>query len=619
MKLSDFRMEVRNIASKDEPPKMGEFQAGSRGNMWGKGEHKGVYYQVKVHAAEPKWNLTDQKIKEKKDELKAVGSSDPDTADRLRNEIATLEKNRDKYNKRDKDSDDYIEAKKRLIAKIHGIGSKQLVCPIDFWAEPIPFKQNATFSAEAVPWIEQNVGFDLSKPIDFRRDLSPDEQYEIVASFCEELEKLHEAGVLHSDLKLGNTVVSKDDGGFKCSIIDYDSSIVLDDLHSRRYGVNVWYYLMGGTFFSPEFQPLFDICRENKDADAFNDFDVNCITTKSDIFSLGVTIYEYFYGEADGSNVMPFVGPDGDKLDAPLYGLAVDQDYKPNLPDTVNDLLYGAINWALAKDPTERPSAGDLAKVFRSKNTSLIPSKYTRNPLWEDHQGMFKLNLPDDISIKKAIKPRYRITIKGTTVTRSIDDLLRDGYAVRIGADGAPVSEEKKEPKVNIAWECDGGEELPTCIRRAITQGKYVLSQNGIQRGGFTYDQLKKEGYICTEEESKTPWPQDDKLKFTGSRAIYRNISKGPGYYLIGSGAFAIQTTKNELLANRQATESVIFKLCDDDAVDYIPNSDGIPSNIKGITRSSIVNHQYRLEHSDGRIEKIMIDEMVLRGYVVKK
>lgn len=619
MKLSDFKMEIRNIASKDEPVKMGEFQAGSRGNMWGKGEYKGSYYQVKVHAAEPKWNLADQKIREKKEELKKVGSSDPDSAERLRNEIATLEKNRDKYNKRDKDSDDYVEAKKRLISKIHAIGSKQLVCPTDFWAEPISFKQDATFSAEAVPWIEQNVGFDFSLPIDFRRDLSLDEQYEIVASLCEELEKLHEAGILHSDLKLGNTVVSKDSEGFKCSIIDYDSSIVLDDLHSRRYGVNVWYYLMGGTFFSPELQPLFDICRENKDADGFNEFDVNCITTKSDIFSLAITIYEYFYGEADGSNVMPFVGPDGDKLDAPLYGLAVDQDYKTDLPDTVNDILYGVINWALAKNPEDRPTAGDLAKVFRSKNTALIPSKYTRNPLWEEHQSMYKLNLPEDISIKKAMKPRYRITIKGTTVTRSIDDLLREGYVVRLGEDGAPVAEENKEVKNNIAWESDGAGELPSCIRRAFSQGKYVLSQGGIQRGGFSYAQLQKEGYICTEEERRTPWPQDAKLKFTGSRPIYRNISKGPGYYLIGSGAFAIQTTKNELLANRQATESVMFKLCDDDAVLYSPNSDRIPADIKGITRSSIVNHQYRLEHSDGRIEKIMIDEMVSRGYVVKK
>ena len=170
--------------------------------------------------------------------------------------------------------------------------------------------------------------------------------------------------MLHSDLKLGNTVVSKDADGLKCTIIDFDSAILLDDLYSDRYSVNVWYYILGGTFFSPELYPFYMICRENKDAAEFAEFDKKSITTKSDIFALGVTIYEYFFGEADGANIMPFVSADGEALDVPMYGLAVKQGYKPNLPDTVNDLLFGALNWMLAKDPAERMLACAVYRVY---------------------------------------------------------------------------------------------------------------------------------------------------------------------------------------------------------------------------------------------------------------
>lgn len=620
MKISDFKMEIRNVAGPSEPEKLDEFQQGSRGNLWGKGSNGGKWYQVKIHAAEPKWNLADQRINEKKAELRAIGSSDPEAKSRLETEIETLEKNRDKQNKRDKDADDYVESKKRLIERINRAGSKQLICPVDFWAEPIERKQNATFSVEAVPWIEQNVGFDLSKPIDFHRDLGLDEQYDVVASLCRELAKLHKVGVLHSDLKLGNTVVTKDAKGFKSALIDFDSAIVLDDLRSRKYNVNVWYFIIGGTFFSPEFTQLFDICREERDAEAFAEFDMNDITEKSDIFSLGITIYEYFYGEADGANVMPFVSPDGEKLDSPLYGLAVKQGYLPSLSDEVPDLLFGAINWAVAKNPSDRPTAEQLAKVFETKDVSLIPSQYARNPLWNEHIGKFELKPTEGVSIKKASNLRYRIQKGGATLSRSIEDLVNEGLAVRLGADGTPV-EEKKEVVENKLWQSDGDKVLPPCVRRATMDGKYVVSCNGIQRGGYTYAKLVSEGYICSEEQKKTPWPLDGSLKFVGTRTIERDFSfgKGSGNYLVGTGVSAVKYTKQGLIDKGLASTSIFFKLCDSDSVDYVPVFEKIPADVKAITRSSIVNHQYRLEYTSGKIEKLMIDEMFARGYVAKK
>ncbi|MGN1066484.1 MAG: protein kinase [Candidatus Fimimonas sp.] len=620
MKLSDFKMEIRNVAGPGEPPKMDAWQTGSRSNLWGKGTCGGKLYQVKIHASEPKWNLVDKKIRDKKAELRACDPSDDLTKERLQNEIASLEKNREKQNQKDKESDDYVECKQRLIAAINGVGSSQLVCPVAFWTEPVEEKGNGTFAIEAVPWITHNVGFDGSEPIDFRRDLTLEQQYDVVASFCQQLDKLHKAGVLHSDLKLGNTVVSKDSDGLKCTIIDFDSAILLDDLYSDRYSVNVWYYILGGTFFSPELYPLYMICRENKDAAEFAEFDKKSITTKSDIFALGVTIYEYFFGEADGANIMPFVSADGEALDVPMYGLAVNQGYKPNLPDTVNDLLFGALNWMLAKDPAERPTAEQVAQVFATRNISLIPAKYVRNPLWEEHQGNYKLTLPDGVSVVKAIKPRYRLKNGGVVVTRSIEELVRSGFAVELGADGEPKKEEKGEDLSSKIWESDGEGTLPPCVRRAAISGRYIVHSKGLTRGA-TFAQLKADGYICTEAEKATPWPCDKDLKFLGTRPVLRDFSdgKGAGCYVVGTGISAVRYTTQMLVERGLASTTIYFALCRDDDVTHKPDFSKIPSNVKAITRSAIVNHQYRLEYTDGRIEKLMIDEMEKRGYVTKK
>ncbi len=620
MKLSDFKMKVHNVAGPGEPPKMDEWQTGSRSNLWGKGDYGGKEYQIKIHAAEPKWNFADQKIRDKKAEIRACDPSDDLTLERLKKELESLEKGRDKLNQKDRDSDGYVESKQRLIKAINGIGSNQLVCPVDFWTEPVAQRGNGTFAIEAAPWITPNVGFDGKNPIDFRRDLSFEQQCDVVASFCQQLAKLHNAGILHSDLKLGNTVVNKDSDGLKCTIIDFDSAILLDDLYSGRYSVNVWYYILGGTHFSPELYPLYLICRENKDASDFAEFDTKSVTTKSDIFALGVTIYEYFFGEADGANLMPFVSPDGEALDVPMYGVAVKQGYKPNLPDSVNDLLYGAINWMVEKDPDQRPTAEQIGKVFATRDISLIPSKYVRNPLWEEHQGKYKLTLPEGISVAKALKPRYRLKNRGMVVTRSIEELVRSGYAVLLGEDGEVKVEEKKPDLSSKIWEADGSGELPPCVRRAAVSGRYLVHSKGISRGA-TFSQLKQEGYICTEAEKATPWPCDSKLKFLGTRPIYRDLSdgKGVGCYVFGTGISAIRYTTQTLIERGLASTSIYFALCRDDEVLYKPNFDKIPSNVKAITRSAIVNHQYRLEYVDGKTEKLMIADMEKRGYVVKK
>lgn len=611
MKLADFVLENKG----DSP-----WQTASRSNLIATGTKGGKKYQIKLHSGEPKWFLVDDAIRDKEAEIRACPASDEEKKERLQSELATMKSDRANRNAKDKYADGYFELKQRFVAELKRIGSSQIIGPEEFWKERVDFKGNSMFAVEAVPWVNNiAVGFDSGSRIQFNRDLSLDEQYNVVASLCDQLAKLHRAGILHSDLKQGNTLVTKEGGKLQATIIDFDSAVLLSDLRSKRYPQQAWYYIIGGTHFAPELYKLFVIARESPDEEAFKSFDFNTITEKADIFSLGVTIYEYFFGLADGlgSSLMPFVSPDGNEaLDIPLYGLAVEQGYKLNLPDSVNDLLYASLNWMVASNPNDRPTAEQVRDIFKNRDISAVPSKYTRNPLWEEHQGKYELTLPAGVSIVKAFKPRYRIITNGMSVVRNIDDLVRENYAKRVGEE----AEKPSNSELSKLWPTDGNGDLPACVTRSSVSGRYLIYSGGTSRS-VTYNQLVADGYICSEEDRATPWPCDKGLRFTSAKTICRDmgLGKGAGYYVIGSGISAMRYTKQKLIDSGLASTTVSFSLHQSDAVSYEPNFDGIPPKVKAVTRNALVNHQYKVEYEGGRIDRLSIDDMLAKGFVKRK
>lgn len=621
MKLSDFTLKTHNIAAPGEPRKEEIWESGSRCNIWAKGTKGGTDYQIKAHTAEPVWEFVDQKIDAKVKEIAACPAGDDVMLDRLNKELASLKKNRDTAIRNDENANKYVESKQRLIKAIHAIGDSHLVCPVDFWTEALDFKGNGTFALEAVPWIKHNVSFEVSAPIYFG-SIDPELQYDAVASLCEHLAKLHAAGIMHSDLKLSNAVFNNGSGGMSAYLIDFDSAVVLDDLYSREYPVEVWYYIIGGTHFAPELYDLFCVCRENCDPDGYRDFDLNSITTKADIFSLGITIYELFFGETSSANILPLVGPDGDLADTTEYGPAVAYGYKPDLPDSVNDLLYGVLNWMLVKNPDERPTAEQVANVFRTRSLDTVPMQYVRNPLWEEHREKYKLTLPDDVSISHAFKPDYRVKRNGVTVNRSIENLVKEGLAVMLGADGAPTTptDPSKSELAQKIWDKDGSGDLPACVRRGTEEGIYLITVGGMTKR-IEFSELKSKGYICDEAEKAKPWPCDAGLKFSETREIHRDMKRGEGYYLVGSREIAaIPYNKSELIKRGYASTTVFFKLKQEEKdAGYEPISDAIPANVAAIKRSTVMKSKFYLTYVDGSSECLSIDEMVSRGYVRKK
>lgn len=622
MKLNDFNMQDINIALDDQPVKMGKWKPGSRSSLIGVGQIGSKKYQVKIHAGEPKWYLTDQKISAKKDEIRVCPADDFETKTRLESELNSLQNNKAKNDEKDHIAEEYLNYKKRLITAIKSVRDPLLICPEDFWKEPIEMKGNGVFSAEAVSWVDNvAVGFDPSSPIVFNRDLDKNTQYKILASFAERLANLHKAGVVHGDLKEGNTLIVKEGGEYKVALIDFDAAIILNDLRGNKVPFASWFYILGGTYFSNETYLLFDITNESQDPDMFATFDKTLVNEKADIFAMGITMYEYFYGRVDMGTIMPFKSPDGEALDVPLYGVAVAQDYKPDFPDTMDELLYGALNWMLAKEPADRPTAKQVHDVFATQDMSLIPSKYTRNPLWPEDQATYKLVATANVSVSKGSSPhRYRVKIGATTFNRTIQDLVKDHYVERL--DGV----EEPGPDINIPMDIDktwdGSKQLPKCVTRASTQGLYTLYVSGFSKT-VKEDYLVSEGILCAPGDEKKPWPCDKGLTFISPKPITRDFGKfrGPGHYKVGTGVAAIPYTKKRLLDQNLAREegNITFTLFPRDAADYVPNPAGIPSNVTSVTRDTITGKAYRIKYADGRIEKLMPDAMLSRGFIKRK
>jgi serine/threonine protein kinase len=164
---------------------------------------------------------------------------------------------------------------------------------------------------------------------------------EIVRQVAGALDAAHEQGVVHRDLKSDNIMLVRHDGGDWAKVLDFGIAKIQQPEGVRDIDITAANLVIGTPqYMSPE------QCSQSSPIDA-----------RSDIYSLGVIVYEMLAGR------VPFTG------ESPTVIMMKQvQDDPPSIRDARPELPAGiekAITRALAKQPSDRfQTAGDFAQAL---------------------------------------------------------------------------------------------------------------------------------------------------------------------------------------------------------------------------------------------------------------
>jgi serine/threonine protein kinase len=214
-----------------------------------------------------------------------------------------------------------FEAHQRLLMKrageVAGEGGR-LVVPTDF------FKVEGTYY-KVSPKVEVHA-LDVAEVA----RLPLDQRLSILLTVASALKALHNASIVHGDLSPGNILLSRAPTGFKANVIDFDSSYLSGDPPPADE-------MMGNPpFYSPE---LLSYIQETLT-------DPKQLTTKSDIFALGLVFSLYLFGE------LPSTGSHNYASEAVRASESLVLPSRSGVPAWVGDL----VGEMLQRDPVSRPT-----------------------------------------------------------------------------------------------------------------------------------------------------------------------------------------------------------------------------------------------------------------------
>jgi serine/threonine-protein kinase len=164
---------------------------------------------------------------------------------------------------------------------------------------------------------------------------------EIVRQVSGALDAAHEQGVIHRDLKSDNIMLSQTNGGDWAKVLDFGIAKIQQPNGVRDIDITAANLVIGTPqYMSPE------QCSQSGPIDA-----------RSDVYSLGIIIYEMLAGR------VPFTG------ESPTVIMMKQvQDEPPSLSEARRDLpaaVAAVVSRALAKQPDDRfKSAGELSKAL---------------------------------------------------------------------------------------------------------------------------------------------------------------------------------------------------------------------------------------------------------------
>lgn len=176
---------------------------------------------------------------------------------------------------------------------------------------------------------------------------------------CVAIEHAHQRGVIHRDLKPSNILVVDSDGGPSVRIIDFGIARALDAGSDSGFTVS-GQFVGTPAYMSPEQRAG----------------DVNAIDTRTDVYALGVTLYELLTGDRPfAPEAVPAslgVSPDkpSTRFSKPTDDTTSAAAARGSEPREIVRILRGEVDWivlrAIEHEPSRRyPSVGEFAADLR--------------------------------------------------------------------------------------------------------------------------------------------------------------------------------------------------------------------------------------------------------------
>ncbi len=232
----------------------------------------------------------------------------------------------EKIAKKIKECEAFEQRRRRLYATLTEFSDGNDVSILEFFRVSSRY-YIVTEKVEALPWTIETIAA-----------LEEREKRRICAIIAHAIAALHKGNIVHSDIKHDNILYTYTESGkVTAKIIDFDGGFLEYDPPSMEDGVT------GDTnYFSPE------VC-----ARAYGE--ERLLTSKIDIFALGILFHQYFSGKLPGY----------DRSNASCPGEAVLQGNKLRLSEDLPRDISDLIGKMLSAAPQERPTAQEAFELLR--------------------------------------------------------------------------------------------------------------------------------------------------------------------------------------------------------------------------------------------------------------
>lgn len=247
--------------------------------------------------------------------------------------------------------EDFVTLRKTVNTRIRPLAGSggNIVIPCEEFIDGNQYVEVSEFVKGAIPKDEL---------IGILSSLSLDTKKLLMKTAAGALASIHSKGVVHSDLKLENLLLVRNEAGnYVAKMLDFDSSYPVDNKPDEIIGTIDYY--------SPELGRYFDSEDEAEEMKKY-------ITEKTDIFSLGLIYHYYFVGafpEAVSLTDKLQKRKDKGKIIYPWIVLNSGCELKIS-PEIKSVKYVSLISDMLSIDPKDRPTALEVLKRLQAPEVS---------------------------------------------------------------------------------------------------------------------------------------------------------------------------------------------------------------------------------------------------------